>query len=166
MLANDDEVQAAKDAGGDDAKNKVMEDCAARQQCWLQRKRAPAELGSSRPTKRHRIGAKHFLEGLDNTLRATTPLRGLADFVLPSDRSASSSWQSWVSWPHLTLAIDQGSDGLCASSWLRHIGLNISLIPDMSHGCHNDYLDSLKDMNLFKFLVLLLVPLNLEHGRS
>lgn len=164
MPANDDEVQAAHDEGGEEAKNKVMEACSARQQCWVQRKRAPADLGSTRPNKRHRTGAKHFLQGLDNTVRVSTPLRGLSDFLRPSSGPLPPQWEAWPRWPHLSLAIDQGSDGLCGASWLRHLGLNISLIPDWSHTCHNDYLDSLKDMQLFKFLVLLLVPLNLEHG--
>lgn len=66
--------------------------------------------------------------------------------------------------PHLLLSVDQGSDGLSGSSYLRSVGLNLSVMPDPSHGNNNDFLDTLRDQGLFKFWVLMLIPMNVEHG--
>lgn len=134
------------------------------QRAWIKRKEAPGELGSCRPSKRHRLGAKHWCQGLDNTLRRSTPLGGLGAFALPPPEKRSGHWEAWPRWPHLLLTIDQGSDGLCGASFLRSQDLNLSVLPDMSHAANNDFVDGCKDVGLYKFIVLMLVPMNLEHG--
>ena len=40
----------------------------------------------------------------------------------------------------------------------------VTFLPDWSHGINNDFFDGLKAMNLFKFWVLFLIPINVEHG--
>ena len=62
------------------------------------------------------------------------------------------------------MAIDQGSDGLSAVSFLRDRGVNVSVICDWSHGGQNDLYDSLKDLQIYNFWVLCLVVWNVEHG--
>lgn len=164
--AFESELQDAAMFGGAEAVGAATQSSVNRQRCWIKRKEAPGNLGSSRPSKRFRLGAKHWCQGLDNAFRASTPLRGLIDFVKPDDaeEEASERWSNWRRWNHLTLVVDQGSDGLCGGSWLRAAGANITLVMDMSHGGNNDFLDMLRDLNIYKFWILLMIPLNLEHG--
>lgn len=146
--AVDDEVDEAEREGGLEAAQKKKEACQELQRAWIKRKEAPRELGSCRPSKRHRLGAKHWCQGLDNTLRRSTPLGGLGAFALPPPEKRSGHWEAWPRWPHLLLTIDQGSDGLCGASFLRSQDINLSVLPDMSHAANNDFVDGCKDVGL------------------
>lgn len=134
----------------------------ARMRMWCKRKEAPGHRVSWRPPKRYRLGAKHFLYNLDNQVRRALPLQGLASFV--RDAEGQGCWGDWRRWRHLTLCVDQGSDGLAACSFLRHLSLNLCVVTDFSHGGQNDFYDGLRDTSLWSFWVLMLVVFNCEHG--
>ena len=63
-----------------------------------------------------------------------------------------------------TLCLDQGSDGLCAGAFLRHLQANVTLVTDWSHGGQNDFYDALREGGLWPFCILMLVVFNCEHG--
>lgn len=160
--AHDDEAAAGQAAGGEAGRQRALELAWARQRCWLKRRRTPDGEGSSlRPAKRYRTSAKAWLLNLDNQLCRSLPLRGLADFAYPMPRLAEVPWRDQL---HLQVALDQGSDGLAAASFLRHLGVNATFIMDWSHGVQNELYESLRECALWSFWLLLLVAMNVEHG--
>lgn len=147
---------------------KPSEACAERQRCWIKRKDAPADHTSWRPAKKHRVDAKHWAQALGNAPRVSTPTPALVHFLRPEDPEQTPStgnWSGWRMYPHLSLAIDQGSDGLSGSSYLRSLPFNLRFwwISPMGGG-HNDFFCNLKSLHLFSLWLLLLAPLNVEHG--
>lgn len=99
---------------------------------------------------------------LPQVLRSTE-LNGLGAFV---HRAADAAWapRQWRGWPHLSIAMDQGSDGVCAVWWLQSQGVNLSVWCDPSHGAWADTKQSLKDTNLLGFWMLVMVGYNVPHG--
>lgn len=57
----------------------------------------------------------------------------------------------WHSWPHLSIAMDQGPDGVAAVWWLQAQGANISCWPDPSHGAWADTKQAVRDCKLLGF---------------
>eukprot|EP00971_Amphidinium_carterae_P113959 2258104-Amphidinium_carterae.1 len=84
-----------------------------------------------------------------------------------------SGWRSFVplpvelagKWPYISVALDQGSDGVSAMNYLLHaVRINGDLIPDPSHQFQRDLQNSWSSMGWSTWLRLLVVPLNLMHG--
>lgn len=130
-----------------------------RHRAWLKR-RASGD-GGWRVAKRRRVAAKTWLDNLDSQVQTSLGLRGLVDFVPNPD---DPLWNSWRSWRHLLVSIDQGSDGLAATNFMKHMGMNVSIACDYSHGANNDFLDCIKDLGLQPYWLLLLLCFNVEHG--
>lgn len=148
-------------AQGHDLLLKAKEQQIARHRLWLKRKMVD-NTPAWRPPKRHRLASKAWLDNLDNQVRVSLGLRGLSDFIPCPDESGRRP--NWREWRHLLVSIDQGGDGLCAAAFLRHIGANVSFITDWAHGANNDFLETLRDLSLFQYWLLLLIALNVEHG--
>lgn len=140
-----------------------MRSCVRRQEFWLKRKAGDADHLAWRPAKCHRCSAKWWLYNLDSQLSVSLPFDGLRSFVRqPSSPEWSAS--EWRLWKHITICVDQGSDGLSAVSYLKSLSSNLTCIPDWSHGGQNDYYDTLRELNLFSFWVLCMIMWNVEHG--
>lgn len=160
--AYDGNLEGAKHEGLTSSPVAVKALQQARHRFWLKRK-AGDQAAGWRPAKRHRVSAKHFLLNIDNGIRLSLGLRGLVDFQVP-EKVENSPWADWRNWRHLCLAIDQGSDGLAACNWLRTSKVNFSVLCDWSHGAQNDLKEALRGCNLFQFILLMMIAMNVEHG--
>ncbi len=70
-----------------------------------------------------------------------------------------------ASWPRLSVAPDQGGDGVYAVQFLtRHLHCNIDLTPDMSAGCNNDAWQAFQDMGVKARVLLWLIAMNVPMG--
>ena len=119
-----------------------------------------AEAGPNttwRPKKRYRLSAAHWCLNMDNQIRQSLGLNGFADFI-------PKVGVPWRKRRHVNIAVDQGSDGLCAANWLLAMKVCMTLWCDFSHGATNDVTSTIKAMGLWSFFLLMLVTLNLEHG--
>lgn len=92
-----------------------------------------------------------------------THYNGLDDFRY-REEEGTSPWSSWRSWPHLNITIDQGSDGLAAQWYLRHMGMNCTVWCDWSHGAWNDVKSMLRERDLWGWWILMMVTYNVPHG--
>ena len=130
---------------------------------WLKRRGEDKEHLGWKPQKRYRTSAKWWLINLDSQIRTSLPLPGLKAF---QRKEGHKDWapKRWQHWKHLTICADQGSDGLSAVSFLRSLGVSMTFISDWSHGAQNDFYDTLKDLSLWNFWVMMLVVMNVEHG--
>lgn len=88
---------------------------------------------------------------------------GLGGFI---KNSGDPVWQPqrWAEWPHVSIAMDQGPDGLAACWLLLHKGANITIFCDPSHGAWADTKQLLKDNQLFSWWLLMMVGWNVPHG--
>lgn len=92
-----------------------------------------------------------------------TAVGGLNGFVRDG---ADPRWQGerWAHWPHLSIAMDQGADGISAAWLLQQKAANISVFSDPSHGAWADTKQLLKDNQMFSWWLLLMVGWNVPHG--
>eukprot|EP00971_Amphidinium_carterae_P339293 6476994-Amphidinium_carterae.1 len=68
-------------------------------------------------------------------------------------------------WPSLSLALDQGSDGMAAFHYMAHgLGLNVSLFCDPSHQWQRDVIGAWTACSWQKWVRLMVIPFNLLHG--
>lgn len=139
----------------------------AAQQAWRERalqflkKRGALEdqEGTAKPRKRYRTTAFEWCLAIDNALRVGTG-RGLAFFKKPTDGALSP-----FAWPRLSMAPDQGTDGLAALNYLMYDqSLNIDLTPDTSHGMWRDVQLAIKRTGHWSSLLLLVSTFNVFHG--
>lgn len=80
--------------------------------------------------------------------------------------SHSQEWQSWRTWPSLTIAMDLGSDGNSAFHALAYKWqANVIQWADGSHGANRDFNLLLNKLHLKNFWVLMCCSWNLPHGR-
>lgn len=143
---------------------KLVAEVAARQRAWAKRKahRAPEAW---KLAKRHRVSAKHWLQSVDNQTTHSLGWHGLAAVVLPErQEDRVGPWADWRLWRHMVIAVDQGSDAVSALNWLKHVGGNVSVFYDFSHGGQNDFKEMLRQMGWMSFFMLLLVVMNCEFG--
>lgn len=96
-------------------------------------------------------------------MRQAVAPEGLALFKL-QDAAGGAAWSDPFRWPHLTIAADQGSDGMAAYWYLQHCQVNCMMLCDWSHGAWADTKGMLRDMGLFPWWLLMMVTLNLAHG--
>lgn len=138
---------------------------ASERQTWRDRalqflkKRGCSDEGTAKARKRHRVTAFAWCLAVDSALRVGTG-EGLARFKRQSDGALSP-----LAWPRLSLAPDQGTDGLAALSYLMYDqGINVDYTPDTSHGMWRDVQLSIKRCGHWSFLLLLVSCFNIFHG--
>lgn len=90
--------------------------------------------------------------------RGTNDLPGLVHFK----RSDSAVWSDPFRWPHLSVGMDLGSDGLAGHHFLeRRELLNTDATPDVSHGGNRDVINMLHGCNVFQLRLLWVISMNL-----
>jgi hypothetical protein len=111
----------------------------------------------------HRVSSKRWMAALDNQLKSSVVPTGLATFA-PS-ASGEAPWDNWRQWPHVTISLDLGSDGLSGYMALeRKFKLNCDKIPDASHAANRDMILSLQQAGLYSLWLCLLINNNLPFG--
>lgn len=89
---------------------------------------------------------------------------GLSHF---RDLPAKLGPSGWRRWPHLSLASDQGSDMLSAIHAMLFFDdckANVTAYYDTSHGCNRDFWNSIEEVHLKSFMLLIMLCVNLPHG--
>jgi len=87
---------------------------------------------------------------------------GLSHFIVPEDRDRQLPPELW---PRLSVAPDQGGDGVCALNFAtRRLRMNIDITFDPSHGLNNDIWLAFSDVGLRAEMLLWLVCFNVAHG--
>ena len=129
---------------------------AAAEWCKAQTGKAAAE--KAKPQQLYRKKAYEWLLASNHALE-TMFAQGWRSFQIPEDCSMSPE-----SWPCITCALDQGSDGFCAVHFLEHVRVNILVVNDASHRVWNDAQLALKDSGCWSLCMIGLVLLNLDHG--
>lgn len=119
-----DKVDKAFDAGNEDgassqafAKKRTLDGKyiqvdvgqAARHRACLRRGRFGVAQAAWRPRPVFRVGAKKWLCNTDTQLRVATMTGGWKRFV-----EVQAVFGHWSEWPHAAVALELGSDGLCA----------------------------------------------------
>jgi hypothetical protein len=95
----------------------------------------------------HRVSSKRWMAALDNQLKSSALPTGLATFA-PS-ASGEAPWDNSRQWPHFTMSLDLGSDGLSGYMALeRKFKLKCDKIPDASHAANRDMIFSLQQAGL------------------
>jgi hypothetical protein len=126
---------------------------------WVDKERSKSV--GAKPRKKHREKSKRWLCTLDSMLRVHCGC-GLAHFQQPADLLARGPPMSW---PVLSVAPDQGSDGMCAGNYLRyHKLVNLTEMWDQSHGAWNCCKVALKACNQWTAKLLLICVNNMRHG--
>ena len=99
---------------------------------------------------------------MDNALTVTTG-HGLDKFVVTSDMEATVSAYDW---PDVTVAADQGSDGLAAANACQFGPLRMGLetLDDDDHGDHNDMDDTIVKCGLYPHQKLMELARNAHQG--
>ena len=102
---------------------------------------------------------------VDHGFRVATGF-GFERFLVSEDKTVAGSA---FGWPRLLLSLDQGSDGVCLTNWMRtpvykNQRLNVECIWDWSHGGWNDYRQMLKKCGLWGFFLVSLIVFNSLHG--
>ena len=133
---------------------------------WLSRNIAKGGGVAWRPKNFYRRGTVKWLIEVDNIRRSCTADGGLAFFVRDP---VSPTWAlaNWRLWPTLTALLDQGPkciSGTCALQYKESVRSNWSVIYEFSHGCNNDFNLTMKELDKFALMLILLIILNISHG--
>lgn len=73
--------------------------------------------------------------------------------------------EKWASWPFLSCAADQGSDGVCGYHALAYMKkCNVGAFWDWSHGVCRDLEAAYKLSGVWHFVLLLMLTHNIGHG--
>ena len=132
---------------------------------WLRRTATTGKV-SWRPKKTYRAGALKWILCKDNMVRVGTRFSGLNAFSRKLDKDAWSM-KNWRKWPHVNMAQDQGSDGLCGINCLKYrksLKVNVTDWWDESHGIGNDCLDTWKKHHLYSYIMVTMIVMNLPFG--
>lgn len=73
-------------------------------------------------------------------------------------------WSDWRLFPNLTIAADQGSDGISAWHYWLSTGVACTAFWDYSHGAQNDWKGVVKEMGLWEMWILCMVTWNAGSG--
>ncbi|CAK0797975.1 unnamed protein product [Prorocentrum cordatum] len=129
---------------------------------WLQRGRH--QKGQSwRPAVLHRAAAASWCTALDNAMKHVTETDGLS-YLRPD---ASDKWHdaNWRNWPHMSLPMDLGPDGMAGCNALLYKWkLNLTRIDEFSHGSNNDLKVYLKEIGMWDLAILLFIHFNVPFG--
>ena len=152
------EVGAKRKPAEDDA-DLAQTQSQKMQKAWVERHSQHCAKATWRPLIKHRVGAKHWIQNIDNQIRQSTELGGLAFFRFDDKRRGLC--QHWSTWPYLSIAMDLGPKGLAGyNSMERFFGLNVDKMPDHAHGCNRDFDMSLARMGLKGFWMIMMVVWN------
>ena len=138
-----------------------MAESHCRQEAYMSRKR---KLGRGRrphqPTKRYRATSAKWIWTTEHQLRRSgLSLVDLKQSEDPAERPPASTWERG------SIALDQGSDGVCATNYLlRQVNLALGIVWDLSHGCHRDIIAMLKAVGLWTWAVLMMLSFNVPCG--
>ena len=97
-------------------------------------------------------------------VRVSISGHGLALFAHGHSELGRERWREWL---HLSVASEQGSDMLSALHSLLYfdkLKANVSVYWDVSHGCNRDFWNSVNDVSLKSFMLLIMICINLPHG--
>ena len=158
--------QEQSDGAGAEAEGnkELMKATQLRQRLWLGRSNN-GKRSTWRPRKLHRVSAKHWLINVDNAIKLTTTLNGLAHFVLPPEEKRNGVWADWRTWPFLAISMDMGSDGVSAVHALLYMWMVCcDLVPDWSHGLSRSVFQTLKKCNLYSLMLLGVISWNVPFG--
>lgn len=87
---------------------------------------------------------------------------GLSHYIVPEDQDRQLAPEQW---PRMSVAPDQGGDGVCALNFAtRRLRMNIDITFDPSHGLNNDIWLAFGDTGLKAEMLLWLVCFNTAHG--
>lgn len=85
---------------------------AKRQRLWMTTYTGGTRVETSwRPVQLRRVSSKRWMAALDNQLLVSSHCSGLRHFAC----GVGPDWGDWRRWPHLTIVLDAGSDGLSGS---------------------------------------------------
>ena len=136
-----------------------------RHRSWLRREKGPdGHKAAWRPRKRYRVSAEKWILAVDNAIKHSTSLPGLA---FAKFNSLNNVWRpsNWRKWPHTTCTIDQGGDGLSAVHALMYmLLLNITVLYDWCHGAQRDFFVTFKAIGHFSTMLLFLCIFNFAQG--
>ena len=151
------EIKVAMDTGPPEAALAASRD---RQRAWLGRKRSRPGTRGWVPRKRHRVATSKFCWSTEHQLELSN--LSFNDLRLPdepADRPPPKDWKRG------SMAVDQGSDGVCAGNYLmRGLNLVLDCTYDISHGVHRDVICMLKQCGLWVWATLMLVAFNVPTG--
>ena len=123
------------------------------------KRKGSADNLPSRPKKIRRTKTVQWVAWTDNALRHTVG-HGWSNWKLPrplAERGCPFTW------PRMTVALDEGSDGKSAVFGLQSLGVNVEAVFDCSHGVCTNYLDSVKKVGEWPFLLLCVITFNMPH---
>ena len=83
----------------------------------------------------------------------------------PDDRL--DIWRDWRLWPHVSIVLDRGSDGVAGVAALlysKEHKLNCSVWFDNSHDGWRSVLEAVRDNGLYGFIILVMIACNLLEG--
>ena len=134
-----------------------------RQRLWLCRR--SATYTSWRPRTLHRMASKRWLCNLDQQVMVSTAWADGLKHLRPIPEDPVWDPKNWRQWPHLSIAMDLGSDGLCAvMAAMYKYGLNVSMRPDPSHNGCCDFDEALRVCGIKGFWLCMVISWNLPYG--
>lgn len=115
-----------------------------------------------------RRSSVRWIRSVDNQLCLTTGLLGLHYFSRPDPGGNSNSGGgpiSFDSWPHLSMAMDRGSEGVASLHFLqRHLSLNIEEVFDLAHDSWRDFQRVLREASLLPMWYMYMIAANVLQG--
>ena len=151
------------------SKGKAAGHLNCRHLTWMKRNTTTSSkpaVAAWRPRKRHRLAARKWVATKDNMLRVGLGVEGLKHFQ-PDVKLPLWSKARAKQWPHLHLAQDQGSDGVCGTGVLLRkpeAKINCTEWWDEGHGSQNDFLNHIKKYDLMPFVLVTMCVFNLPFG--
>ena len=150
-----DVITGRRNARRDDKKTAVRQHVVRTSQL-LKRSR------DSKADKTKRKKSQQWAQTLDRALRCATSLNGLDVFHYPAERRLA---ESAYSWKLLRTLADQGSDGVCTTSWCKRIGeINIDACWGAAHRSWRDLQQGLRSSLLWALQVVFMMVWNSDSG--
>lgn len=129
---------------------------------WCKRKATDAEDETKVAPKKRRRASFQVGLAVDGLLRKVVGV-GMDHFQAPD--IGSEAYLRPEAWPHLSLAMDQGSDNVALTFFLRYAQkVNCEVWWDISHGVWRDVDLTVGEVGLRPFVRLATIGLNLGHG--
>lgn len=141
---------------------------AKRQRAWLGRARCSTGPCAWRPKNIPRRAAFRWILCVDSQIRMVTGVAGLAHFKKPKPGDGAGGDElstTPLKWPHLSIALDRGSEGCSALHFLQRVAeANIEELWDPSHDSWRDFQRVLRECDMLPFWYMFMVSANLVHG--
>lgn len=128
---------------------------------WLGRSAAAEHEATGEKRVKYRKKSYEWLLGTERQLQAVLS-DGWNRFAI-SDHQFN--FADPFLWPHITVAPDQGSDGVCSLGFLARVKqINVSVAWGPSHAVWNDIRSALRLCDLHSFQLLMVVVYNMSYG--